>query len=163
MAALEAGQGQGAGQGSNSGQGPSRKALPHLQGEGGSIINIFRVLLPGRSGVAQLSLGLCSACSGTYALPEHHRPHCLAPLPLTPPNPTYTHATPGGLQGRSKLGEGLCQCKAHEFGDGHCQRCESGRTASGVPLQRFPPGSFDVIVDTFGLCSHEDPVLVSGG
>ena len=24
--------------------------------------------------------------------------------------------------------------------------------------QRFPPHSFDVVVDTFGLCSQQDPV-----
>jgi hypothetical protein len=28
-------------------------------------------------------------------------------------------------------------------------------------LSTFAPGSYDVIVDTFGLCSHEHPVKVS--
>ncbi len=41
-------------------------------------------------------------------------------------------------------------------------RCATGRLESGAALSRFPPHSFDTVVDTFGLCSHEDPVRVGG-
>jgi SAM-dependent methyltransferase len=39
-------------------------------------------------------------------------------------------------------------------------RCRSGRTEAGQPLSKYPPRSFDTVIDAFGLCSHEDPVLV---
>lgn len=42
-------------------------------------------------------------------------------------------------------------------------RCATGRLESGAALSRFPAHSFDTVVDTFGLCSHEDPVRVGRG
>jgi len=29
----------------------------------------------------------------------------------------------------------------------------------GVPLRRFPDDSFDTVVDMFGLCSQDNPIL----
>lgn len=43
---------------------------------------------------------------------------------------------------------------------GYAQRCREGKTEAGLALTKFPSASFDTVVDTFGLCSHEDPVLV---
>jgi hypothetical protein len=39
------------------------------------------------------------------------------------------------------------------------ERARPGQPAGA--LARFAPGSFDTVVDTFGLCSHEDPVQVT--
>eukprot|EP00877_Chromochloris_zofingiensis_P006116 jgi/Chrzof1/1758/Cz10g20030.t1 len=44
-----------------------------------------------------------------------------------------------------------------------CSTSEAKVTADSVstgPSSTFPPGSFDVVVDTFGLCSCNDPVKV---
>ncbi|KXZ53082.1 hypothetical protein GPECTOR_8g74 [Gonium pectorale] len=51
-------------------------------------------------------------------------------------------------------------CSTHESGGrGYWQqRCSAGRLESGAALRRFGAASFDTVIDTFGLCSHEDPV-----
>ena len=47
-------------------------------------------------------------------------------------------------------------------GEGQGQRCgwePAGLGGGRVEGERLlPPGSFDTVVDTFGLCSHDDPV-----
>ncbi|KAJ9532703.1 hypothetical protein QJQ45_010786 [Haematococcus lacustris] len=51
--------------------------------------------------------------------------------------------------------------QAHEFDGRDWQmRCREGCCHAGHPLARFPPASFDTVVDTFGLCSHDNPLVV---
>ncbi|KAL6757661.1 S-adenosyl-L-methionine-dependent methyltransferase [Haematococcus lacustris] len=51
--------------------------------------------------------------------------------------------------------------QAHEFdGRDWRMRCREGCCHAGHPLARFPPASFDTVVDTFGLCSHDNPLVV---
>jgi hypothetical protein len=50
---------------------------------------------------------------------------------------------------------------AHRFEQAAYQRrCRAGADEAGHALSRYPPHSFDTIVDTFGLCSHDDPIQV---
>uniref|UniRef100_A0A7S0WZR0 Methyltransferase type 11 domain-containing protein n=1 Tax=Chlamydomonas leiostraca TaxID=1034604 RepID=A0A7S0WZR0_9CHLO len=68
---------------------------------------------------------------------------------------------PGGLESRPRIGLVPCkECRAHQFDSHFKQRCACGKSEDGLPLQRFAPGSFDTVVDAFGLCSHDDPVAV---
>ena len=54
-----------------------------------------------------------------------------------------------------------CECCASAIPKGgFLARCQSGLTDDGQPLSKFPTASFDTVVDSFGLCSHEDPVQV---
>ncbi|GLC72044.1 hypothetical protein PLESTF_001198100 [Pleodorina starrii] len=55
-------------------------------------------------------------------------------------------------------GEGCCSCAGATPSCSYAQRCNAGQLESGALLRRFAPGQFDTVVDTFGLCSHEDPV-----
>lgn len=102
----------------SSSQAEEKKKIKELKGEGGSILNIFRVLFP------------------------------------------------GALESRPKVGElphHPCACAAHDFeAGGWKERCGCGVTEEGRPLRKFEPHSFDTIVDTYGLCSHDDPVQVGG-
>eukprot|EP00198_Chlamydomonas_reinhardtii_P007630 XP_001696967.1 predicted protein [Chlamydomonas reinhardtii] len=97
--------------------------------------------------------------------------HCLvdpnAKAPEPPPKPKPQPPAPGktvipGLPAGA-VAAGDCGCShAHPEGKEwqYVQRCATGQLEGGAKLSRFAPGQFDTVVDTFGLCSHEDPVQV---
>ncbi len=124
-------QGQGGAQAAAAGTGaegeppppPERRKLKPLTGDGGSILNIFRVLVPGGAG------------SKGGKPPAEEQP--------APASPAYA--------------------EAHRFEAEQAQACcRAGVSEEGARLHQFAPGSFDVVVDTFGLCSHANPVKVCG-
>lgn len=101
----------------------SQRPLRPLRGEGGSIFNLFRVLLPG-------------------ALDKQQRTN----------QDGMTDAQLQAIQGYRS---------AHDYQQAAYQRrCQAGQDEAGHTLSRYPPHSFDTVVDTFGLCSHDNPVQV---
>ena len=54
-----------------------------------------------------------------------------------------------------------CGCDEAAVVGGYQARCRTGVTDAGLPLSKFPAASFDTVIDSFGLCSHEDPVQAS--
>ena len=51
-----------------------------------------------------------------------------------------------------------CDETASAVAGGYQARCRTGVSDAGLPLSKFPAASFDTVIDSFGLCSHEDPV-----
>jgi methyltransferase OMS1 len=74
--------------------------------------------------------------------------------------------TAAGTSGQGRAGAAAAAAAAahaHPQRGGACEQCAA--SSSHAPprlLGRFAPGQFDTVVDTFGLCSHADPVQVSG-
>ncbi|KAG2453444.1 hypothetical protein HYH02_001665 [Chlamydomonas schloesseri] len=74
-----------------------------------------------------------------------------------------TKAAPSAAAIKAETAGG-CGCGSHAHPEGkewqYVRRCTTGQLDGGAKLHRFAPGQFDTVVDTFGLCSHEDPVQV---
>ncbi|GIL46555.1 hypothetical protein Vafri_3532 [Volvox africanus] len=128
---------------------PIPKAMPGLHARG--LMNFFRVLAPLPSEPEQLS-----PTSG------------LAQSDVVEPRDGTANVSAAasstlmvGPSSRAEVGAVLnerCNCQGSPRVCCYVQRCNAGRLDSGTPLRRFAPGQFDTVVDTFGLCSHEDPV-----
>ncbi|EFJ45395.1 hypothetical protein VOLCADRAFT_94211, partial [Volvox carteri f. nagariensis] len=119
---------------------PELKEMPGLHARG--LLNFFRILMPPSTEPEPAA----SAPGGDAS--EH---------PVTTSNrPTVeSRRMSSVVQGPSHEG---CSCGDASRACSYAQRCTSGKLESGAQLHRFAPGQFDTVVDTFGLCSHEDPV-----
>jgi hypothetical protein len=118
------------------GQHLDKKRLPELHGDGGSLLNIVRVLLaPPRKAERTADLPGASSEGG---------------------------AGDSDLEKAAVAARRAGYEAAHTFDAAPAlAACASGRAApedGGGQLTRFTPGSFDTVVDTYGLCSHDDPV-----
>jgi methyltransferase OMS1 len=123
------------------------KELPGLNA--GGLMNFFRILTPPSSST---ELGQGQPQRGKDV---SHDPMPQASAADGCPPVRSTEAAPDD----SSDDGGRC-CMAAHGTCGYTQRCNRGFTESGAPLRRFATGQFDTVVDTFGLCSHEDPVQV---
>ncbi|KAG2439369.1 hypothetical protein HXX76_004728 [Chlamydomonas incerta] len=155
------------------------RELPGLHSRG--LLNLFRVLLPessqpsgsggdrsnsngnssGSSGASRAastantldaSMHSGTAVVGSQAAGTQGRQDAVA-APCTAPSAA-------ALQPQAAGG---CGCSSgHPEGNEwqYVRRCATGQLEGGAKLHRFAPGQFDTVVDTFGLCSHEDPVQV---
>ena len=90
--------------------------------------------------------------------------------PASAPFPAALSRTSGSSSSSSTddvaagvAGGAVCELQHVFGGTAGCvyrQRCCTGVMESGARLAKFAPRSFDTVVDTFGLCSHENPILV---
>lgn len=153
------------------------RELPGLHSRG--LLNLFRVLLPESSQPTSSSSGGGSSSSNSSSSSS-------VSSGMASSNPVGTPASTGA-NGSQAVGitvqqgaaaapgapptgpaprtqaAGDCGCShAHPEGKEwqYVQRCATGQLEGGAKLSRFAPGQFDTVVDTFGLCSHEDPVQV---
>ncbi|GIL90628.1 hypothetical protein Vretimale_15761 [Volvox reticuliferus] len=128
---------------------PNPRAMPGLHARG--LMNFFRILAPPPTEPEQMP----------------PPPQVLGQLDLMRPRDdanisAIASKTPvvGPSTGASvgAVPDERCGCEGSSQMCSYVQRCNVGRLESGAPLRRFAPGQFDTVVDTFGLCSHEDPI-----
>ena len=80
-----------------------------------------------------------------------------------PPSSSSSSRSSSSSTGADKRGwwSKPCPCGGHHGEETKSSNDDGAKDQS--QLSTFAPGSYDVIVDTFGLCSHEDPVQVGHG
>ncbi|GLI64441.1 hypothetical protein VaNZ11_007711 [Volvox africanus] len=128
---------------------PIPKAMPGLHARG--LMNFFRVLAPPPLEPEQVS-----------PTPGLAKPDVIEPRHGTADIMAAASSTlmlgPSSGAGVGAVSNERCSCQGSSRMCCYVQRCNAGRLDSGTPLRRFAPGQFDTVVDTFGLCSHEDPI-----
>ncbi|MEW5311585.1 MAG: hypothetical protein WDW38_003290 [Sanguina aurantia] len=148
----------------------SSKPLPMLTGQGGSLMNIFYAISGGpftdqhgKSASAGKLTSTTSASSpstaaGEVSDPSHPTVASSSASSASDESSAAVSST-GGTPGSADPGHHT-HAQRSACCSGFAQRCRDGKTEAGLSLTKFPSASFDTVVDTFGLCSHEDPVLV---
>lgn len=127
-----------------------------LTGQGGSLLNLFYAV-SGRPFTDQHGNTAAPAKGISESVSSNTSTGTSDPASLSPAAPVViVNTTAVAVPGSQNHAQHSACC------GGYAQRCREGKTEAGQALTKFPSASFDTVVDTFGLCSHEDPVLVGG-